>query len=192
MKKLRPMIKNWFDQLINQNVMRKKPKIITDKLKVKLINDIWKLFETEEEKEDWRKKKQNKKIIKDKIIADIRTLFEQEKEEDYYEHESNSDKNKNLSLDEYINKIQSYLRNIIIYVQYSDTWKIQLTIEINFISSEDSKEERVMYSSSDNIKFTSYSEVNDFIKKLFKSLRSKHQDGLETSKEVILFLIQFN
>ena len=52
MKKLRPMIKNWFDQLINQNVMRKKPKIITDKLKVKLINDIWKLFETEEEKED--------------------------------------------------------------------------------------------------------------------------------------------
>ena len=192
MKKLRPMIKNWFDQLINQNVMRKKPKIITDKLKVKLINDIWKLFETEEEKEDWRKKKQNKKIIKDKIIADIRTLFEQEKEEDYYEHESNSDKNKNLSLDEYINKIQSYLRNIIIYVQYSDTWKIQLTFEINFISSEDSEEERVMYSSSDNIKFTSYSEVNDFIKKLFKLLRSKHQDGLETSKEVILSLIQFN
>ena len=192
MKKLRPMIKNWFDQLINQNVMRKKPKIITDKLKVKLINDIWKLFETEEEKEDWRKKKQNKKIIKDKIIADIRTLFEQEKKEDYFEHESNSDKNKNLSLDEYINKIQSYLRNIIIYVQYSDTWKIQLTFEINFISSEDSEEERVMYSSSDNIKFTSYSEVNDFIKKLFKLLRSKHQDGLETSKEVILSLIQFN
>ena len=49
-----------------------------------------------------------------------------------------------------------------------------------------------MYSSSDNIKFTSYSEVNDFIKKLFKLLRSKHQDGLETSKEVILSLIQFN
>ena len=195
MKKLRPIIKNWFDQLIKQNVMRKKPKIITDKLKGKLINDIWKLFETEEEKEDWRKKKQNEKIIKDKIIADIRTLFEQEKEEDYYkpkrvsnfwnnnyiEYESNSGKNKNLSLDEYINKIQSYLRNIIIYVQYSDTWKIQLTIEINFISSEDSEEERVMYSSSDNIKFTSYSEVNDFIKKLFKSHRSKHQGGLETS-----------
>ena len=38
-----------------------------------------------------------------------------------------------------------------------------------------------MYSSSDNIKFTSYSEVNDFIKKLFKSHRSKHQGGLETS-----------
>ena len=38
-----------------------------------------------------------------------------------------------------------------------------------------------MHSSSYNIKFTSYSEVNDVIKKLFKSLRSKHQDGFETS-----------
>ena len=50
-----------------------------------------------------------------------------------------------------------------------------------FISSEDSEEERVMHSSSYIIKFTSYSEVNDVIKKLFKSLRSKHQDGFETS-----------
>ena len=98
MKKLRPIIKNWFDQLIKQNVMRKKPKIITDKLKGKLINDIWKLFETEEEKEDWRKKKQNEKIIKDKIIADIRTLFEQEKEEDYYEPKRVSNfRNNNIS-----------------------------------------------------------------------------------------------
>ena len=140
MKKLRPIIRNWFDQLIKQNVMRKKPKIITDKLKDKLINDIWKLFD----KKDGRKKKQNEKIIKDKVIADIRTLFEQEKGEDYYEpkrvsnfwnnnyikYESNSDKNKNLLLDEYLYKIESYLRNIIIYLKYSDTWKIQLTIEI--------------------------------------------------------------
>ena len=119
MKKLRPIIRNWFDQLIKQNVMRKKPKIITDKLKGKLINDIWKLFETEEEKEDWRKKKQNEKIIKDKIIADIRTLFEQEKEEDYYEpkrasnfcsnnpseYESNDDKNRNLHLMNILTKL---------------------------------------------------------------------------------------
>ena len=37
-----------------------------------------------------------------------------------------------------------------------------------------------MHLSSDNIKFTSYSEVNDIIEKLFKSLHSKYQDGLET------------
>ena len=38
-----------------------------------------------------------------------------------------------------------------------------------------------MHLSSDNKRFTSCSEVNDVIEKLFKSLRSKHQDGLETS-----------
>ena len=50
MKKIRPIKRNWFDPLIKQNVMGKKPKIIRDKLKDKIINDIWTLFETEDEK----------------------------------------------------------------------------------------------------------------------------------------------
>ena len=106
--------------------MGKKPKIIRDRLKDKIINDIKRLFDYE--KEERKKKKQNEKIIKDNIIRDIRILFEQGKEEDYYEpkrvsnfwnknyieYESNGDKNRNLSLDEYLNKIESYLRNTII------------------------------------------------------------------------------
>ena len=66
------------------------------------------------------------------MIRDIRTLFEQE--EDYYkpkrvnsfwnnnyiEYESNGDKNRNLSLDEYLNKIKPYLRNVIIDLQNSE------------------------------------------------------------------------
>ena len=98
------------------------------KIKDKIIKDIWKLFEREEEKqerkESEKKKKHNKRIIKDKIIRDIRTLFEQE--EDYYkpkivnsfwnniyiEYESNGDKNNNLSLDEYLNKIKPSLKDI--------------------------------------------------------------------------------
>ena len=66
-------------------------------------------------------------------MRDIRTLFEQE--EDYYkpkrvnifwsnnyiEYESNGDENRNVSLDEYLYKIEPYLRNIIIDLQNSDT-----------------------------------------------------------------------
>ena len=37
MKKIRPIIRNWFDQLIKQNMMGKKPKIIRDKLKNKTM-----------------------------------------------------------------------------------------------------------------------------------------------------------
>ena len=89
----------------------------------------------------------------------MRILFEQEKEEDYYEpervnnfqnnnyieYESNGDKNTKWSLDEYLNKIESYLRNIIINLQISDSWKIRLVIAINFISSKNTEEECVMY-----------------------------------------------
>ena len=66
MKNIRPIIRNWFDQLIKQNMMRKKPKTIRDKLKDKTNND------------KKRKKMKNEKIIKDEIITDIRTLSEHE------------------------------------------------------------------------------------------------------------------
>ena len=72
------------------------------------------------------------------------------------------------------------MRNIIIDLQNSDTWTIQLTIAINFISLKDGKEERVMYSRSNNIKFTSYNDANVVIDELFESLRSRYQGHLET------------
>ena len=86
--------------------------------------------------------------IKEKVIFGI--MMTLNKEEDYYEskrvrnvwnnnyieYESNGDKNRNLSLDEYRNKIKTYLRNMIINLQNSDAQNIQLTIEINFISSK--------------------------------------------------------
>ena len=61
---------------------------------------------------------------------------------------------RNLLFDEYLNKIETYLRDIVTDLQSSDAWKIQLTIAINFISLEDSEEECVMHSNSGNIKFT--------------------------------------
>ena len=97
----------------------------------------------------------------------------------YIEYRSNGDKNRNLSLDEYLHKIKPYLRNMIINLQNFDVWKIQLTIAITFISSKDAEDERLMHSSSGNLKFTPYSDANDVINKLFKSLRSRYQENLE-------------
>ena len=45
MKKIRPIIREWFGRLINKNVMGKKHKIIRDKLKDNIIRDIRTLFE---------------------------------------------------------------------------------------------------------------------------------------------------
>ena len=118
-KEIRPIIRNQFDKLIKQNVLKNKPKIIRDKLKDKIMKDILTLKQ---------KKKKKRKKNEYRIIRDIRTLFDirkkrKEKEDErlikdgtirdnYVEYESNGDKNKNLPLDEYLNKIETYLRNM--------------------------------------------------------------------------------
>ena len=79
-------------------------------------------------------------------------------------YESNSDKNKTLSVEEYLNKIRPYLKDIINNLKKSDTWKIQLTIANNFISSIDNDEERVMHSKSDNIEIMINDEADEVIK----------------------------
>ena len=57
---------------------------------------------------------------------------------------------------EYLHKIKPYLKYILNNFKKSDTWKIKLTIAINFTSSEDIDEERVMHSKSDNMEIMSH------------------------------------
>ena len=64
----------------------------------------------------------------------------------YFEYESNGDRNKILSIGEYLNNIRAYLKDFINHLKKSDTWKIQLTIAINFMSTKDNNEERVINS----------------------------------------------
>ena len=102
------------------------------------IKDIRNLFRLEKET----------KAIKDRILRDIKNLLEYEEEESYHklvrisnfwsknyiEFESNGDRNKTLSAEEYLNKIIPYLKDILNKLKKSNTWKIQLTIANNFIS----------------------------------------------------------
>ena len=84
----------------------------------------------------------------------------------YIEYESNGDKNKNLSVKEYLNEIKPYLRDAIIDLPKSGTWKVQLTIANNFISPKDDDEEQVMHSKSNNIEFMPYDNANDIVDEL--------------------------
>ena len=49
----------------------------------------------------------------------------------YIEYESKGDKNKKLSVNEELNEIKPYLKDIINDPQKSGTWKIQSAIAIN-------------------------------------------------------------
>ena len=57
--------------------------------------------------------------------------------------------------------------------------EIQLTIVINFISSKNNNEERLMYSKRDNIKIMINDKADEVIEELFPSLLSRYQIGLK-------------
>ena len=64
-----------------------------------------------------------------------------------------------------------------------DTWKIQLTLEINHISPiscKDNDQKQVVHSNSDNIEMMTNDNVDEVIKDLFESLLSKYLIALET------------
>ena len=67
----------------------------------------------------------------------------------YVGYESNGYRNKTLSIEEYLNKIRPYLKDIMNNLKKNSTWKIQLMIAVNFLSSKDTDEELVIHSKSD-------------------------------------------
>ena len=75
------------------------------------------------------------------------------------------------------------MRDIIIDLQKSDTWKIQLTVTINYISWKDAEEEHVMHLTSSNRRFVSYNNANEVVDKRYESLFSRYQGNLEKSME---------
>ena len=76
-------------------------------------------------------------------------------------------KNKTLSVEEYLNKMIPYLKDIKIILKNLQTWEIQLTIANNFISSIDNNEQHAMHSKSDNIEIMINDETDEVIKELF-------------------------
>ena len=73
------------------------------------------------------------------------------------------------------------MNDITIDPQESDTWKTQLIIAINVISSKYVEEEHVMPSKSDNIKFLSHKNANEVVDELLEPLPSRYRSNLDTS-----------
>ena len=112
------------------------------------------------DKRNLLKEEKKENAIKDRVLREIRTLFESD-EKDYYkpirtgnafsnnyvEYESNADKDKMISIEEYdkiynmtIDKIRPYLSDITNYYETQGKWKIQLTALNNMHSKNDNIE----------------------------------------------------
>ena len=101
--------------------------------------------------------------------------------DNYIQYESNGDEI--LTIEEYLNMIEPYLVDMINDYKNEGEWKIQLTLEISFISSKsDSNEIRTIYTKSTNTESMIGSDANDVISDLFKSLLQRYQEKFRRKK----------
>ena len=121
----------------------------------------------------FRLNKENK-TIKYRIHRGIRNHFEQEEEHyckpvivnnfysnSYIEHKRKRDR-KTLSVKKYLTKIKPFFKDAINNIKKPGTWKIQLTITINFVSSKNNNDDLVI----------------EVIEELLKSLHNSYQNNL--------------
>ena len=137
-----------------------------------------------------------------KRIKDIENLFKISIDKDYYKPKLNkSGYNKNyaqyeskgdkiLSLKEYLNLIEKYLRELLEEYKQKGEWKVQLTIEVNFISlKHGSDETRIMYTRSDNIEIMFGDDNDNIIEQLFESLLKKYEENLQNDNKCFQYAV---
>ena len=91
--------------------------------------------------------------------------------DNYKYYESRGDKDKKLSVKQYLYKIMPYLSDLIndhkTIRNNSNEWKIQINMHVNFVSSNDTGEICTIFVWSDNEEIRSGNETDDIIKELF-------------------------
>ena len=86
-----------------------------------------------------------------------------------------------MTLKEYLNLIEKYLKELIEEYKLKGEWKVQLTIEVNFISLKPGSDEtRIMYTRSDNVEKVFGDDNDDIIEQPFESLLKKYEENLQT------------
>ena len=127
----------------------------------------------------------------DNITYGLDYLFN---EEDYYKptevksafdgnyvlYESRGDKDAELVLYEYFDKMKPHLKDMIDDYKSKGEWKIQITMRIMFISFIDRNKTQVMDTKRDNVGIMNGTDTSDAINKLISSFMKRYQEGLET------------
>ena len=107
--------------------------------------------------------------------------------ESYKEYESRGDKNKLLSIEEYLNEIIPYLKELI--NNHKDTknnskeWKIQLNARIRNVSLDDKMDIHTFYVWSENEEIRLGNEMDDIVESLINSFLNNYQKEQQILRE---------
>ena len=165
---------------------------LSDKEKEKIYDNLVEIVNKLNKKEKYRY--HDRDDLDYHGIRDIENLFDADNNEDYYKpilvkssfkenykyYESRGDKDKKLSVKQYLYKIMPYLSDLI-NDHKTNEWKIQINMHVNFISSNDTGEIRTIFVWSDNEEIRLGNETDDIIKGLINSFLNNYQ-----KEEIIL------
>ena len=164
---------------------------LSDKEKEKIYDDLVELVKTLDKKEKY--KYHDRDDLDYHGIRDIENLFDNVNDNDYYKpilvkssfkenykyYESRGDKDKKLSVKQYLYKIMPYLSDLIndhkTNRNNSNEWKIQINMNVNFVSSKDTGGTRTIFVWSDNEEIRSGNETDDIVKGLLNSFLNNYQ-----------------
>ena len=114
--------------------------------------------------------------------------------EGYKEYESRGDKDKTLSIEQYLNKIIPYLKELInnhkAINNESNEWKIQLNMCIKFVSLIDTKDTRTFFVWSDNNEIRLGNETDDIVNNLIESFLNAYQKEQDVLREGSNFVFE--
>ena len=120
-------------------------------------------------------------------------MFDADNNEDYYKpilvkssfkenykyYESRGDKDKKLLIEQYLDMIKPYLSDLVnenkAIENNSNEWKIQINMNVNFVSSNDIGEIRTIFVWSDNEEIRLGDETYDNVKRLINSFLNNYQ-----------------
>ena len=97
------------------------------------------------------------------------------------------DKNKSLSIEEYLNNIMTYLKELInshkVIENGSREWKIQLNANIKNVSLDDAMDIRTFYVWSINEEIRLGNETDDIVESLINSFLNNYQKEQQVSRK---------
>ena len=126
-------------------------------------------------------------------IRDIENVFDNIDDNDYYKpilinssfdenykfYETKDNKDKKLSIEQYLDMIKPYLSGLIneskaVEDDFNER-EIQINMLVNFVSSNDTREIRTIFVLSDNEEIWLGNETDDIVKRLINSFLNKYQ-----------------
>ena len=100
-------------------------------------------------------------------------------DENYKYYKSRGDKDKKLSIEQYLGMIKPYLSDLMNENKANENnfneWKIKIIMRVNFVSSNDTGKIRTIFVLSDNGETRLGNEMDDIVKRLINSFLNNYQ-----------------